>query len=543
MKNSLNLIIILLLAPSIIQSEDLKLESRFVSLGLFKNGLAVVRKAVSVPGPGTFFLEDIPEPVHGTFWIEAGPGVEARMTSRLIDVPIQGTLGADFQEELAGREVVINFRDGVIPPVVGNVVEGQSDKSTDDRNRVTLSSRYDSYGSVSQPSVPRRFLVVDGSEGRTYVDASMIAYIRAKGSNGKAKQRKPILLLTVPKVNSKPAEVVFSYLARGISWAPSYRVDISKPDLLSLEQNAVVKNELGNIEESEISLISGFPNIQFAHVISPLSLKTNWMQFFQQLNQRNNPANPITINSARQQAVTSNESSPVGSVDLAAFAGEGVDLYQQSIGKRSLLDGDSMVVSTGSGKAAYERIIEWILPDTRDAYGRYVQDYQRQQDPEKYDDSAWDAIRFKNPLPFPMTTAPVMIVSNEKFNGQQLSYWVNPGEETTLRITKALSLRTLHIEQEEPGQREIITTGADSYRKVSVKGELKISNNRKSVASIVIRRRFSGDLSSADSSPKCVLREEGVYSVNKRNELTWTLNVKPGEEVTLVYRYSLLVHI
>jgi hypothetical protein len=26
------------------------------------------------------------------------------------------------------------------------------------------------------------------------------------------------------------------------------------------------------------------------------------------------------------------------------------------------------------------------------------------------------------------------------------------------------------------------------------------------------------------------LREEGVYSVNKRNELLWTMTLKPGEE-------------
>jgi hypothetical protein len=35
--------------------------------------------------------------------------------------------------------------------------------------------------------------------------------------------------------------------------------------------------------------------------------------------------------------------------------------------------------------------------------------------------------------------------------------------------------------------------------------------------------------------------EEGAYSVNRRNELTWSLSVKPGEEKTLTYHYSVLV--
>ena len=45
----------------------------------------------------------------------------------------------------------------------------------------------------------------------------------------------------------------------------------------------------------------------------------------------------------------------------------------------------------------------------------------------------------------------------------------------------------------------------------------------------------------ANGEPKSTLREEGVYSVNKRNELLWTLPLKPGEERKLTYRYTVLV--
>jgi len=48
-------------------------------------------------------------------------------------------------------------------------------------------------------------------------------------------------------------------------------------------------------------------------------------------------------------------------------------------------------------------------------------------------------------------------------------------------------------------------------------------------------------LISADASPESKLLEEGVYSANQRNELTWTVTLKPGQEKTLNYRYSVLV--
>jgi hypothetical protein len=151
-------------------------------------------------------------------------------------------------------------------------------------------------------------------------------------------------------------------------------------------------------------------------------------------------------------------------------------------------------------------------------------------------------VKFKNPLPFAMTTAPAAFTREGKFLGQQLSQWVNKGEETTLRITKALSIRTRATEQEAgEGERQIVFIGGNDYRKVSVNAELSVHNQRKTETVISIKRQFSGDLAHAEEQPATKLREEGVWSVNRRQELRWTLTLKPGEEKTIKYGYSVLV--
>jgi len=247
-------------------------------------------------------------------------------------------------------------------------------------------------------------------------------------------------------------------------------------------------------------------------------------------------------NVVTQQAVAMNRSAPDSSLDLSALpTGEGVDVHYQDIGRQSLEEGDALSVETASGKAAYDRIVEWIVPDTRQADGRYIEGYQRQSDPEKYEDSIWDSVRFRNPLSFPMTTAPAMVVADGKFNGQQMSYWVNPGEETTLHVTKALSVRTRNVEQEIDGGRDVVYVGGLAYRKTTLEGTLQANNHRNESVTLVIRRCFSGDLVSADREPKTTLLEEGAGFINKRNQLTWNLTLKPGEEVKLKYRYALLV--
>ena len=140
-----------------------------------------------------------------------------------------------------------------------------------------------------------------------------------------------------------------------------------------------------------------------------------------------------------------------------------------------------------------------------------------------------------------MTTGPTMIVAGNRFHGQRTSHWVNPDEETTLRITKSLSVRTEAIENEMPGERESVYLEGRNYRRVTVSGELKMTSFRKKPMTTVIRRKFSGRLIQADEMPKVTLREEGVYSVNQRNELEWTITLEPGKERVLTYTYSVLV--
>ena len=143
-----------------------------------------------------------------------------------------------------------------------------------------------------------------------------------------------------------------------------------------------------------------------------------------------------------------------------------------------------------------------------------------------------------------MTTGPATVVSGGQFNGQRTSYWVNAGEETVLRVGKALSVRTRSVETEQlnkiGGERDLVWVGGRQCRKSTVAGELSVSDHRKENVQLLIRRRFSGDLVAAEVA-KSSLREEGVFSINKRNELLWTVPLAAGEERTLKYSYTVLV--
>jgi hypothetical protein len=530
------------------------LDRRVVAASLFKNGLAVVTEEIVVPGPGRYRMEDPPIPLYGTWWITSPGEVETRAREEEVETPLPVVGGlADLQRALAGREVTLTLR-GQDVPITGMVATPES--PVEDRRRWDREYRREAhrywFGSSPLFSVPAPeddarspFLVLERPDGTTtLIDRSTIVRVDVVGGLGSGieRVRRPILLLNVKSVPTSGAPIRISYLTKGIAWAPSYRLDLSDAGRITLAQQAVVRNELADMVGTELCLVTGFPNIPFGHVTSPLSPSTTWSNFFQQLDRRFDRGHAVTSNVATQQVVVmSGASGSGGALPDPDLGGGGLDLYEHELGRYDLAEGEALVVTTGEGDAPYERIVEWVVPDARRADGRRIERYQGFGEGDRAEDGPWDAVRFPNPLDYPMTTGVVTIFEDGRFQGQGLSPFTNPGSEITLRITRALSVTTRAAEQETAGERGLVDIGGRTFRRVEVSGDLAVRNHRGEAVTMVIRRRFSGELVSADRDPSVVLLEEGVYSVNRRSELIWTIEIPAGDEIALSYDYRVLV--
>lgn len=119
--------------------------------------------------------------------------------------------------------------------------------------------------------------------------------------------------------------------------------------------------------------------------------------------------------------------------------------------------------------------------------------------------------------------------------------WTGQGQQAGIRITKALSIGTQYAENEEENQRENLSIGGSNYRRSKVKATLTLRNSRDKAAAMVITKQFSGEMIEASDQPQSRLRTEGVGSVNPRRELEWNLDLAPGEEKIITFRYSVLV--
>lgn len=521
--------------------EEKEAESKVASVALFKNGLSVVRLEVPIQGPGIYRLADVAEPVHGTFLVESGGSIEARIERRSVPARQPARLGVNLQDELVGLKVTIHGR-STKAPIVGTVLSVP-------KQEIDLYPPVVLPGDYASPAPVSRFLLLRTEAGTAYVDLNEIELVEAEGQavpETPMESRSVLLLVVGDEVRGDTCRI--SYLTHGLSWAPSYNIELLDAERLTIEQHAAIRNELMDLNDTDVSVISGYPNVQFGHVVSPLSASQTWLHFFQQLAGEGGDGRFSNSMFGQQGGGFGGGRDAGNDPAIAPNLGDTIDLHYHAIGKRTLKKGTAFSMATGKAEAGYERVVEWTIPDNRDEWGRPEEDPR--VDPatgETLQDDVWDALKFKNPLPFPMTTAPVMVTTDGKFSGQSQVLWTNKGEEATVRVNKALSIRARNVEYEnqiaDEGQaeRELINIGGRRFRRVTINGELRLFNHRATDARMIIKRQFSGDYVKADAAPKIDLREEGVWTINKRNELTWTFTLQPGEEQTITYQYTVLI--
>lgn len=538
---------ILLTSASLSFAQETTVQPQIDSVGLFKNGLCVVKCSFNAERAGDFVWEEPPRVVHGTFIVEAAGTVSVRSTMRKADAAGEVALPTgNLQPDLAGAEVKLTLApEG---PQPGSVVTGKVWTMPEAKPKPrswAWDAPADPYrrnasligGVAAEPvATTGSFLVLEGDKGaKDYIALGRIARVEIlkPGIAQKRLPDKPAMVFTA----TKPGPVKISYLSRGASWMPTYFVDLADAKKLRIRQTAIVRNELTPMAGAELSLISGYPNVELGHVDSPLWQGGSLTAFFQQISSK-----PGERGGAMSQQVLMNSyaaadlGTPLPAGDEPGATSQ--DLHFESIGKRSLEPGDALSLEVATGETAYERVVEWAIADKRDAFGNYLSSRREPTEPS----DAWDSVIFQNPLKFPMTTAPATIREEGQFRGQSQCNWTNPGQRSCLHITKALSLQTDHTEIEESGKRENeIWIGGRRYYRTTVKATATARNFRNAPVTLLMKAQFSGALVEAEEKPGDTLRREGVFSVNPRHELEWKLTLPPGAEKKVTYRYTVLV--
>ncbi|MBQ7815270.1 MAG: hypothetical protein IJ387_12360, partial [Thermoguttaceae bacterium] len=483
-------------------SRPVPIVGKIASLGVFKNGIAVVEERFEVPGPGRYATSTPPSPLHGTFFIESDGVVETTSTVDDVEIPISEAMEIDWTQDFSGRKVRVVLPGESEPRELRIVPTGRSvdGETASDGASAYAASRWNGAFSsalstqtsgVSRSNVGGVLFATDDGETIWVNDAAEIKVVSTAPGEGPTTvwRKRPRLIFDVKPSGdgaekgetgkTGPTTIRLFYLTRGATWAPQYRVRLLDSKTLEIEQNAILANEWRAFEGTPVALFSGFPQIATRDALSPMAPSVDLNGFFTSLTSGANGAAGLYARGGgasmlTQQALTLNAVAPTSSGtgggfgaasgDEASF-GDGVDVFAQAVGRKTLAKNDRTLFSVARKTAPYRRVVCWDIADIWDENGRrrdpsaFLSDggtnvYGRTTSGENLVANGsrfsepWDALQFANPFDFPTTTGPATVVDGARFLGQNPIYWTNPGETTLLPITKALSVRVRSVENE-----------------------------------------------------------------------------------------------
>ena len=510
-------------------------EMRIAGASMFKNGFVVVLREMDVPASGQYLVKRIPDGSLGTVWITASDGTKLiEVVNALTDIKQEAKVDFGTLDQIlaANRGKVLNFE-----------VSQPQDKRIWVEGKLLLSSSE---------------LVFAESNGERFtLPRKDIVSIRSKESliySQVAKVDRKVRGLRFDIETPRPGKVYMVSLERGITWAPSFALDISDPKELVLTGKATAINDLEDMAGADFRFVTGFPHIRFAGITDPLLMNDSADAFIGTISGGGfGGGGGLGPGGARNRAGEMQNQKAAAPMDADAMAaamnmqGEGMqagDLFFYTKPNMTLKKGERGMYMLFQSKMPYKEIYTWLVEDQ-------TLDNIEYKFPSGDPGEVWHSVRFRNTSGQPLTTSAATTFQNGQILGQDMMVYTPMGAEAEVRVTKALDIRVERNEEELKRERGVITQrvhiGGDQfetrplYDRLHIKGTLNIRNLKAQRVTVKVAKNLTGEVASASHEAKVTKLAKGIRDLNPTSLITWQLDVDAGKALSLNYEFSILV--
>jgi len=515
------------------------LQTKAKTLAIFKNGLGFfIREGEVELHENWAVTKYVPQAALGSLWI--GSLDKDAQLEEVIgffeDVKSEGE-AITLQELLhanVGKKAKITAHNQIIEGIIKSIPENREPYQESAQQRV-------------QP-YQGLIVIISTKEGDVAINKNTISKIEfspgySKRILSQRKEKRIKFKISTPK---KKAKLSLSYLQKGISWIPSYLVNIEDSKKARITMKATIINDVEDLENVDAFFVVGYPNFMYADVLSPMALDQALSHFITSLeagSRRRNEYSQMS-NIMRQSAPAAfREEARDQPLDYGYAAIKGVpgaseeDLFLYHKKGINLKKGERAYYHIFSQEVEYKHIYEWNVPDTLNVDPRgYQRSGQQQQDREQ----VWHSIKLKNSTEYPWTTAPALTVSGWKPLAQDTINYTPKTTKTNLKLTIATDIKTNRHEYEIERQRDV-RLYRSSYDLVTVKGELYINNAKSKDVTMEIKKKVTGEVLEVSHNGKIEKVAEGLRGVNFNSYISWEVPVKAGEEIEVTYTYKVYI--
>ena len=535
-----------ILLPMLMAAESAVLwQSRVSRIALFKNGLGFFVREGNLP-PGTVIqMGPYAAATHGTFWVNYPEKVQlasivGRETTITEQEPV--TSLAELLRANVGRDVVLQ-PSGDPVPIRGKLLSVATEPELP-RADVYGWGRNPDQGAYNRLSaqVIARLALIQTENGVVGIDPAILRQVTVTGGSPATTWTRGSTAwqLEAHLAQSSPGQpLAASYLAKGITWAPSYMVDMSKPKLASITAKAEILNEAEPLTGVHVDLVTGYPNLRFSEIVSPLAGKDTLAGFLRALLKGETAGRPQSALMNQIADYRATEGSTLMPDYGAPVAGTTVeDLFFYPLERVTLAKGEVGYFPLFTTTAPYTAVHQWDIPDYVNEEDRYGD--QRRERPDTQEE-VWHALKLSNGGKLPWTSAPAQVVKDEQLLGQDMLAYTPAGGETLLRITRAMSVKADQMELETNRQRDAVQMYGYSFDRVTVQGRLQVANHKSEPITLEITKHLSGEVKATSPQVGIAHLAKGLRRMNPSQLLTWSLELQADQRQEVTYTYEALI--
>lgn len=558
------------------------LKTKVKTIAVFKNGIGFVyRSGQTQLKNGWAKMDAIPQAALGTLWfgsndlanpIEQVLSYQDEVKEDLIAVDFAGILSANI-----GKAVTIFYNsgnNGRSQIYKGNIVSVPiAEKKSDIANtasstidmRYVLPDRYsyssDYYnpyygryngGNPSSPStqVIPQIVTLMSSGGLAALNIRQISDIIINDPNPNQNYTKTSMGSAAKiKVKNSPknAEISESYLIKGITWSPSYILDIKNPSQAVISMDAVLANDAEDIEDAEISFTVGNPNFLYTNIVTPMNNEQSVSDFVKKL--MTAPSGTSFAPRLVASALSQNSSSYTQSSDNTQTNNDSMgkpingesneDLFFYTQAHVTMPKGSRARYSVFNEKVNYKYIYELELQDliNRNSYygGYYPSDVNAQRDTNS-ETQVWHSIRLTNASNKPFTTAPILVMNGTKPVSQDILKYTPPGASNIVKMTVATDIKAEQTYIEN--SRDNVNIAGSSHVRVALTGKISVKNYKNSPETVIVTRKIFGEIDSADFNGKISTKNDSLNALNPNSAIVWEFELGAGKTQELNFKYK-----
>jgi len=539
---------------------------------IFKDGHAFLLHEGQMPtdAAGNVIMDYLPAPVLGTFWPYSSNkdlkliGVTA--SQRKVLVEETAITLAQLLEANTGVEAIVSEKPlGKDERIYAGTIQGIPTRSPEELAATGLPNmgeRLPEKGDV---------ILLKTAEGIKVVPVENIKDVTFKTPHKarlSSEQFRNALTLKLDWSGRKPektADVGLVYLQKGVRWIPSYKVTIDGAGNAAVKLQATLLNELTDLNDVSANLVIGVPTFAFKDSTDPIALQkkaAELSQYFQG-DRGQMMSNAIATQTARMGESRAPSTDRPG--DLGPNLPESTtseDLFVFTVRHITLKKGERMVMPIAEYTVPYKDVFTMDLPFAPPPEVRSNLNNEQQAEMARLfaEPKVTHKIRLTNKGSYPLTTAPALIVRDNRVLAQGMMTYTSVGANTDLEITKAVDIQVAKSETETQRIPNAVRWQGDDYARVDLAGKITLTNYKSQPIELEITRHVLGNVQTADHAGAIVKInsfEDGRYmaagnspswwgwyswpswwhQLNGVGRITWKIDLAAGKSVDLVYTW------